>query len=518
MTADAPTPGDAFVTASIGEPSNLIPFLASDSASAEVSHLIFNGLVKYDERLKLVGDLAERWEVFENGLKIVFHLRHDVFWQDGEPFTARDVEFTFKKLTDPSVPTPYGSSFEKVKSLTRLDDFTIAVDYSEPFSPGLASWTMGIVPEHLLARENLISTKFARRPVGTGPYKLDQWITGQWIKLSANKHYFDTRPNIDRLVYRIIPDEATIFLELQTENLDTASLTPLQYDRQIQTPFFKKNYTPYQWTGQQYAYLGYNLKHPFFSDKRVRKAIGLAIDKQEIIDATLFGHGKICTGPFLAGGWAFNPTVHPDLFDPQRAKKILREAGWEDRDHDGFIDKNGDKFSFTVLTNQGNGERKMACEIIQKRLRDVGIEMKIQLIEWSVFLKEFIHARRFEAVLLAWNLAVDPDVYSIFHSSRSAPGQFNFVSYQNQEVDALLEEGRKVFDEDKRAPIYRRIHEIITEDEPYTFLYTPEALSVLHNRFQGVTVTPLGIGYDFVRWYVPTSKQKYHSSVELSNV
>ena len=510
--------GDAFVTALTGEPSNLIPFLASDSASAEVSSLIFNGLLKYDAQLKLIGDLAERFEVLENGLKIVFHLRRDVFWQDGERFTAKDVEFTFKKLTDPSVPTPYGSSFEKVKSLNKVDDFTIMVNYFEPFSPGLASWTMGIVPEHLLANENLISTKFARKPVGTGPYKFNEWVTGQWIKLSANENYFDTRPNIDRVVYRIIPDEATIFLELQTENLDTASLTSLQYDRQIQTPFFKKNYTPYQWMGQQYAYLGYNLKHPFFSDKRVRKAIGLAIDKQEIIDATLLGHGKICNGPFLAEGWAFNSKLPQKTFDSELAKKILQEAGWEDRDRDGFIDKNGEKFSFTVLTNQGNGERKMTCEIIQKRLHAIGIEMKIQLVEWSVFLKEFIHPRRFEAVLLAWNLGVDPDVYSIFHSSRTAPGQFNFVSYQNEEVDALLEEGRKVFDQDNRALVYHRVHEIILEEEPYTFLHTPQTLSALHNRFQGVTVTPLGIGYDFIRWYVPLSKQKYNSSPEFSNV
>jgi peptide/nickel transport system substrate-binding protein len=507
--------GDAFVTASIGEPSNLIPFLASDSASAEVSRLIFNGLVKYDEHLKLTGDLAESWEILEGGLKIVFHLRRDVLWQDGTRFTAKDVEFTFKKLTDPQVPTPYSSSFEKVESLKVLDEFTLEIHYAEPFSPGLASWGMGIIPEHLLAGENLLSTKFARMPVGTGPYKLKKWVTGQFLTLSSNKNYFEGRPNIDRLVYRIIPDEATTFLELQTENLDTSSLTPLQYDRQIQTPFFKKNYISYRWTGQQYSYMGYNLTNSFFSDKRVRKAIGMAIDKQEIISATRLGHGKICTGPFLPDSWAFNFAVQPAGFNREAAKELLKDAGWEDHDGDGILDKNGIKFSFTLMTNQGNGERKMASEIIQKRLRDIGIEIKIQIMEWSVLLKEFIHPRRFEAVLLGWNLAVDPDLYGIFHSSRVAPGQFNFVSFKNEEVDRLLEEGRKVFEEEKRAPIYRRIHEIIAEEEPYTFLYTSEALVVLHSRFQGVTVTPLGIGYDFIRWYVPASKQKY--GAELSS-
>lgn len=506
---DEPVRGDAFVSASIAEPTQLIPLFASDSASAEVSRLIFNGLVKYDSTLKLTGDLAESWRVENGGLKIVFKLRKNVLWQDGAPFTAHDVEYTYQKIIDPKLPSPYGGLFEKVKSVSVLDDHTVEVVYSEPFSPGLGSWGMGILPKHLLENENLADTKFSRQPVGTGPYKMKTWRSGEILVLEAFDGYFEGRPNIDKVVFKIIPDSATSFLELQTENLDGATLTALQYARQMDTRFFKENYQRYEWPGSTYTYLGYNLEHPFFADKRVRKAIGMAIPKDEIIKTALLGRGLVATGPYLPDSWAHDQAVKPTFYDVEKAKKRLSETGWVDSDKDGILDKNGEKFSISLLTNQGNDVRKLVCEIVQSRLKQIGIEVKIQMVESSVFLKEFIHKKRFEMVILAWSTGLDPDLYDVFHSSRTAPGQFNFVSYKNTEVDRLLEEGRRVFPEEQRAMIYKKIHHIIAEDEPYTFLYVPQSLMALHHRFHGVEKTALGLGLNFIRWFVPTLEQKY---------
>ncbi len=506
----APVPADdAFVTAYIAEPSNLLPFLATDSASAEVSRLVFNGLVKYDENLKLTGDLAESWEVTDAGKTLIFHLRKNVFWQDGEPFSSKDVLFTYQKLTDPSVPTPYSGDFEKIQSVETPDALTVKVIYREPFSPGVSSWSMGIVPEHLLAGEDLRTTAFSRKPIGTGPYILKKWNTGESIELWANPHYFERKPGIGRYVYRIIPDQSTAFLELLTENIDAAGLTPLQYKRQTDKPAFTSRFQKYRLPSFSYAYIGYNLDHPIFSDRRVRKALGLAIHKQDIIDVSLLGFGRVATGPYLPESWAYNRDIKPAPFDPAAASALLKEAGWADADGDGILDREGRNFQFTLLTNQGNDQRKMACEIIQKRLRDIGIDMKIQVVEWSTFLKEFIDKRRFDAVLLAWQMQLDPDIYDIFHSSRTGPGQFNFVGYKNPEVDGLLEEGRRVFPEDQRARVYRRVHEILAEDEPYTFLYVPESLSVLHRRFKGIRPSPIGIAHNFIHWQVPPAEQKY---------
>lgn len=507
--ADGPVAGDRIITALIAEPSNLLPLFAGDSASADVSRLIFNGLVKYDKDLRLVGDLASSWEVKDNGLTLLFHLRKDVLWQDGQPFTAEDVEFTYQRLTDPGLPTPYGGDFEKVKFLTVKDPYTVEIVYKEPFSPGLASWSMGVIPKHLLKNENLLATEFSRHPIGTGPYVLKRWRTGDQLALEANPRYFEGRPWIDRTLYRIIPDHATMFLELETENLDIAGLTPLQFKKQTDTPFFQDKYRKFRTPSFGYVYVGYNFQSPLFSDLRVRKAMGLAIHKKEIIDVTLLGLGRVATGPFLPDSWAYNSQVKKSAFDPAEARKLLAGAGWADTDGDGILDKEGRQFSFTILTNQGSDARRMACEMIQKRLKDIGIEMKIQLVEWGTFLKEFIGSKRFEAVLLGWQLSRDPDIYDIFHSTRTGAGQFNFVSYKNKEVDQLLEEARRLFQEESRAGVYHRIHEIISQEEPYTFLYVPDALPIVHRRIRGVEAAPAGIGHNFIHWYVPRDEQKY---------
>lgn len=502
-------PGDALVTASIAEPSNLIPFLASDSASAEISRLVFNGLVKYDKDLRLAGDLAERWEVLDGGLRIVFHLRKGVRWHDGEPFTAADVEYTYRMLTDPAVPTPYGGDFQKVSSLRVIDDFTVEVTYREPFSPGLASWGMGIVPRHLLEGRDLVRGGFAFAPVGTGPYRLDRWRRGRQLELSAYEGYHEGRPLIDRYVYRVIPDQSATFLELQTENLDLVGLTPLQYRRQTDTDFFERRYRKHRYPSFSYVYVGYNLELPMFADVRVRRALGAAIDRRRIVDVTLLGLGRPATGPFLPGTWAHDDGVPVPEHDPARAARLLEEAGWKDTDGDGVLDRDGRPFAFTLLTNFGNDQRKMACELIQHDLARVGIRMDIRLVEWSTFLKEHIDKRRFEAVLLAWQMSRDPDIYDLFHSSKTGPGEFNFVAYRSPEADRLLEEGRRLFDEKERSVVYRRLHALLARDEPYTFLYVPDALPIVHARFRGVTSGPAGIGHDLIRWHVAEDERRY---------
>lgn len=484
----------------LAEPTNLIPFLASDSASAAVSQYLFNGLVKYDDDLDLTGDLAESWDISPDGLVITFHLRKNVLWHDGVPFTAADVVFTYERIIDPKVPTPYGAKFDRVQSVEAKDRYTVIVKYREPYAPGLASWAMGIVPKHALSREDLAKTAFARSPVGTGPYLLERWVPGQMLVLTANRGYFEGRPNIDRIVARVMPDASTVFLELQAQDLDTADLTPLQHARQIDTPFFKKHFRDYRWDGFQYTYLAYNLAHPLFKDARVRRAVGLAIDRQAIIDTVLLGRGRLTSGPFIPGHWAYNEQVPVPRRDIVEAKKLLQEAGYDGRIH---------KLSFTVLTNSGNDTRRMVCEVVQRSLAEAGVEMRIRTVEWGVLLKEFIHPKRFEAVLMGWNLPLDPDSYDIFHSSRTGPGHFNFVSYRNADVDALLEQARGEFDRTKRAEYSKKIHKLIAADEPYSFLYAPESLALLHRRFENVKETKAGIGQGYLRWTVPVERRRY---------
>ncbi len=505
-----PDYGDAILVGSIGDASNLIPMLSSDATSHEIADLIIDGLVKYDKDLNLVGDLAESWDIADGGKEITFHLRRDVKWEDGVPFTAQDVLFGFNTIISPKTPTAYAGDFLEVKSAQVIDPYTFRVIYKRPFAPALSSWgNIVVLPKHLLAGKDITKSPLCRRPVGLGPFKLSSWKTQERIVLAANPDYFDGRPYLDRYIMRIIPDPATMFLELKSGGLDWMGLSPIQYDRQTNTPFFKKNFRKYHYLSFSYTYLGYNLRCPLFKDKRVRQAISYAIDKEEIIRGVLLGYGVVATGPYKPDAWFYDPNVRRYPYDPKRARALLEEAGWRDSDGDGWLDKDGRPFSFTVLTNQGNSLRDKTAQIIQYRLKKIGIKMKIRTLEWTAFINDFIDKRRFEAVILGWTLGQDPDIYDIWHSSKTGPKQLNFIGYKNPEVDRLLVEGRRTFDRQRRKRIYWRIQEILAEDQPYTFLYVPMALPIISSRFHGIKPAPAGISYNLIRWWVPKHEQKY---------
>ncbi len=504
-----PSYGDAIVVSSISDVCTLIPILASDSASSDICGMIFNGLVKYDKAMRLAGDLAENWDILEDGLVIVFHLRKNVKWHDGAPFTAGDVLFTYNKLIDPKVKTPYSGDFERVRSLETPDDHTVKITYKEPFAPALSSWGMWIMPEHLLKNEDLNNTPFSRSPIGTGPYKFKVWKTGEKIELVANRDYFEGRPYIDRYIYRIIPDDATIFLELETQGVDLSMLSPLQYTRQTDNKFFREHYTKFRYPSFGYTYMGYNLSDPKFQDVRVRQAINYAIDKEEMVNTIFFGLARVTTGPFMKDSWAYNKDVKPLAHDLVKAKELLARAGWKDVDGDGWLEKDDKEFEFTVLVNQGNGDRQRSAEMIQNYLKAAGIRMKIRVVEWNTLINEFLNKKRFEAVIMGWFLSRDPDNYDIWHSSKTREGEFNFVGYKNEEVDRLLVDGRRTFDDSKREAIYHRIHELIYADQPYTFLYSSDMLPIVNSRFRNVESSPIGIGYNFIKWYVPKNGQRY---------
>lgn len=504
-----PAFGDILVRGDIGDASNLIPLLASDSASHAVAGMVFNGLVKYDKNMNVVGELAESWDITHNGLVITFHLRKGVKWHDAKPFTSADVLYTYQVTTDPKTPTAYAGDFLKIKKAEVLDDYTFRVTYDKPFAPALISWASAILPKHLLAGKDITKSPLTRHPIGTGPYKFKEWVAGQKIVLVANDDYFEGRPYIDGRITRIIPDTATMFLELRAQNIAMMGLTPLQYTRQTDNNLFKENFNKYRYLSFAYTYLGYNLKNPLFTDKRVRQAISYAINKDEIVSGVLLGLGKPATGPYKHGTWAHNDKVKTYNYDPAKARELLKQAGLTDTNNDGVLEKDGKPFEFEILTNQGNETRQKCAEIIQRQLKEVGIIVKIRIVEWSAFVTNFINKRRFDAVILGWTIPLDPDAYDVWHSSKTAAEELNFISYKNPEADDMLEKGRSTFNQDERKKYYDRFQEILAEDQPYTFLYVPEDLIIISSRFRGIEPAPIGIGHNVIKWYVPKDEQKY---------
>lgn len=502
-----PVYGDSLVEGSIGEPSTLLPILASDSASHSVAALLYNGLVKYDKNLNLVGDLAERWDISPDGLTMTFHLRKGVKWHDGTELTSRDVLYTYRTIIDPKTPTAYAEDFLQVKKAEAVGPYTFKVEYAKPFAPALASWGMNILPAHLLEGKDITKSPLARKPVGTGPFLFTEWAPGQRLVLDSNHDYFEGRPYLDRRIFRIIPDTSTMYMELKAGGLDMMSLTPVQFKKQTNTADFLKRFNKFSYPVPSYTYMGYNLRNPLFADKKVRQAITCGINKDELVHGVLFGLGQTAHGPYQPGTWANNPDLKPFPYDPQRAVKLLEEAGWRISGGDGLLMKDGKPFRFTILTNQGNEQRIKSAQIIQYRLKKIGIEVKIRVLEWASLLTNYIDTRNFDVVLMGWNISQDPDQYDIWHSSKVGPKELNFISYKNSQVDRLLEEGRGTFDQEKRRQCYYRMQEILADEQPYTFLYVPSALPVINSRFRGIEPAPAGIGHNLIKWYVPNKEQ-----------
>lgn len=503
--------GGTLINAMTGEPGGLIAMVAGESAASAIAGHIFNSLLKYDKNLELEGELAKSWQVSSDQKTITFKLKPGMKWADGKPLTSADVLFTWQLVTDDKTRTPYGSDYKLVSQAAAPDPLTFRVTYLQTYAPALESWAgLHILPKHLLQGQDINTTAFARKPVGSHYYQLDQWTTGQQISLKRNPLATQGPARIDRLISRIIPDKASQFLEFVADNIDVMDLNPIQYSRILPArPELTQKIARYQELDNNYTYLGFNLKHAPFDDIRVRQAINYAIDKQELIDGVLLGLGQPIASPYKPGTRWSNPKLQPYPFNPRLAKELLAQAGYQDTNGDGILDRQGKALSFEILTNQ-NKQREMSAVLIQRRLKEIGIDVRIRVLEWASFVGRYIKTGDFDVVILGWSLSLDPDQYNIWHSSQQAPGKFNFIGYQNRKVDQLLEQGRTELNPDKRMPIYHEFSKLLLEDSPIVYLYAGYGLPAIHKRVKGIDnpAPPAGIGHNSQAWYIPASLRR----------
>ncbi|OBQ46197.1 peptide-binding protein [Halodesulfovibrio spirochaetisodalis] len=503
-----PEYGGRIILGSIADIANMIPMLSTDSASHTVASHIYVSPLKYDKDLNIVPYAAESFEVLDEGKRIRITMRKDVQWEDGTPLTAEDVEFTYKLYIDPNTPTAYAQDYLLVKKFTLIDKYTFEATYEKPLARILISWMLDILPKHLLEGKDLLSSPLSSKPVGAGPFKFKEWDRGEKVVLEANDNYFLGRPYLDEVVYRVIPDSSTMFLELKAGHLDMMTLTPQQYLYQTDSAFFTNNFAKYRYLSSGYSFLGFNFRSRFFQDARVRRAISYAIDKEGLVKGVLFGQGKATEGPYKPGTWVYNTSIEDYGYDPAKASEIMKDAGWT-KNKKGVLEKDGIPFKFTILTNQGNEERIKTATIIQSQLKDIGIQVTIRTVEWAAFIKEFINKGRFDALILGWNILQDPDISTVWHSSRAEDGGLNFIKYINPELDKWLELGRNTLDMDVRKKAYDRVQEILHTDQPYCFLYVPYSLPIVHKRFKGIEPALSGITHNLDRWWVPKSQRHY---------
>jgi len=436
---------------------------------------------------------AELLPATEHNPIIEFRLRPGVKFHDGHEVTASDVKFTYDAIVDPRNLSPRVSDYEPVKEIQLVDPVTVRIIYKRLYSPAVGTWAMGLLPQHLLnseaLRQEALSTgkdpatfsmrqsDFNRRPVGCGPFVFREWKSDQYIALDRFADYWEGTPNYRRYLYRIVPDLLTQEMEFYAGAIDSYGVQPYQVARLNDDPRFQS----FSGTSYAYSYIGYNLRRRPFDDPRVRRALSMAINVDSIIDFVLYGQGERTTGPFLKQTEYYNPAIAPVPYDPDGALKLLAEAGWH-RNSGGRLEKDGQPLQFTLITNSGNDIRKSVLAIAQDAWKQLGIDVRTDLVEWSVFIQERVNKLDFDALVLGWSMGIDPDLYQIWHSSQTGPHQLNFAGYRNPEADHLIVRIRQEYDFNRRVALCHRLHAIIADDQPYTFLYVGKWTAVLDKR------------------------------------
>lgn len=490
-----------------GDISILNPILSSDTASSAVEGVIFSGLTKVNEKLEIVPDMAKKWDISRDGKTYTFYLRDDIYWHDGKKFTAQDVKFTFDSILDP-----------KVNSVRRGDyvidgipiKFVVAGPYvvraflPKPFAPFLSRVGMGVIPKHILAGKDINTSNFNQKPVGTGPFVFKEWISGDRAVVSRNPRYYGGIPRLERIVYKIIPDENSRLIALEAGEADVSDVPPKDYTR---VRSFKK-VNVFEYDSLTYTFIGFNLRNPLFSDARTRKALAYATDKEQLIGLVLRGLGSAAYSPMAPAGWAYEPGVNKYPYDLKKAAMLLDSAGWI-VGRDGIRERQGKKFEFTILVNQGNKEREKAAVILQWQYKKLGIKVNVRVMEWSALLR-IINSRDsvkdFDAVIIGWSLGIDPDAYSIWHSSQYPLG-LNFTGYDNPVIDRLLEKGRITVEKKKRKEIYGKFQKIIADDQPYIFLWYPKSITAVSDRVGGLAKPgPAGLFVDMEKIFIKDKK------------
>jgi len=507
---EVPTEGDWVLYRLSAEPTTLNPITATDVYESIVNGYIYETLIERDkESLKLKPLLAYKWVVSKDKLKYTFYIRKGIKWHDGEELTADDVIFSFQKIKDPKVDAPHLRNYYKdVEKVEKIDKYTVNFTYKKPYFLALEfCGGMPIVPKHIFEKGDFNTHPNNRHPIGTGPYIFEKWETGREIVLKRNPNYWKKKPNIKKIIFKIITDDTVALQLLKREDLDLTGLRPIQFVRQTESKKFKKRFKKLKFYTPNYYYIGWNLRKPYFKDRRVREALTHLIDRETILNNILFGLGKITTGPFYYFSDAYDKDIKPYEYNPEKAKELLKEAGWIDSNNDGILDKDGIDFKFTFLISSASKFAEQLGIIIKEEFKKVGIIVEIKKLEWATFIQQ-IDERKFDAVTLGWSMGVEQDPYQIWHSSQAEQGS-NFVGFKNKRVDELIEKARTEFNPEKRNKMFKEIHRIIHYEQPYTFLFCSMGLVALHKRFQNTKVYNIRPGFDITDWYVPKNLQKF---------
>ncbi len=522
-------PGGSVIVHESGRPANLNVITRKDATGSDIVSdlaLVYESLLQRNpETLELEGLLAESWTVADDKLSVTFKLKPQVRYSDGVPVTARDFVFAYRAQMVPTMDCQRIQTYWlDCTGVEALDDRTVCVRWKQKYYKVVeVAGSLQAVPRHVLDPDNLLekdpaafASKInawdpplqAPKPIASGPFLLESWDKpGNRVVLTRNDSYWGKKSSLQQIIWRFIPNDATALQSLKAGELDYMVLTSEQWQTQTNDPVFLERFTKLKFYRADggYAFIGWNNRHKPFDDKRVRQAMSHCVPREQIVSKLMYGLRELVNGPFSMMGKQTNPDIGQWPFDPEKAKTLLAEAGFKDTDGDGILDRDGKPFAFEMSIPAGLQIYTLIMSLIQDELAKIGVKMRIEPYEWSVYVDK-LDKRDFDACCLSWIGSIEQDPYQIWHSSSYENKGSNHIGYSNPEVDRLIVEAREEFDETKRNAIYHRIHAIIFEEQPYTFLFTGPRLEAVSKRVRNAEPTKLGM--DYRSWWVPVTERR----------
>lgn len=483
--SSGPQIGGELIIGSIQEPDSLNPWLTGLTVGMEVESMIYESLTRVDPAGSHVPALAVEVPSVENGgisedlTVYTYTLRNDVNWHDGTPFTASDVVFTYEAIANPEVNARSRSGFELIESVEATDDHTVVFQLKEPSVVFLETWGYrGILPKHIFESEDMNTSEYNRAPsVGTGPYKFVEWVSGDRIVLERNESYYRDGAYIERIDYRIVPNSDTLLTMLETGEIDMRFVLTAEH-----VPIARElgDYEVFATPAHSYFHFTINNTDPILGDKRVRQALTHGLDKRQITETVLQDLVEPHGSPIATPSWAY--VDHTDLFpfDPDRAKALLEEAGWQEGE-DGIRTKDGERLALELLNIAGDSERLQIVQLCQAMWKEIGAEVNINQVDAATFVAGMVE-QNYQWAYGFWGFSVDPSGYNERWLSTSAG---HWLNYDNPETDTLLLDALKTPDRTVRMEKYARFQEIVAEDATNIWLYNRIFFDAVATRVRG---------------------------------
>ncbi|MFO1471619.1 MAG: peptide-binding protein [Turneriella sp.] len=481
------------------DPILLNPVISEDAYSNTVCSRIFESLLERDRKtLKMKGQIAEKWTIGADKLTYTFNLRRKNNFHDGKPVTSADVLFSYNMMMSEKIPNAHKKVYYKdVLSVSAPDAYTVVFKMKKPYAMALEHLGgFEVVPKHIYSQGDFMKDERNMwGPVGSGPYKFTEWKTGQRLTLTRFDDYWGEKPEIKKLEFVIIKNDAVALQALKKGDVDSYNLRPLQWTRQTDSEKFQHDFEKIKYLATSYRYIGYNMRKPPFNDRRVRQAMAHLMDLERVKKTILENLAEVTTGPFLPQSLQYNQQLKPIQYEPEKALELLKAAGYA-RNADGLIAKDGKPLEIELMVSAGGGFADQFASVMKEDFSRAGITLNIRKLEFQTLLTK-VNQRDFQSVMLGWSSGIESDPFQLWHTSQRDKGH-NFTGFGDAASDAMIEQARLTFDDKARNAIYHKFHERVYNDQPYTFLYTSYALIAVSKRFTNVNVYPLGL--DLLEW------------------